>query len=420
MPDFDSTIWDNLRIYTVDFGRAKSGAPNRNYPEVDSVGYHDAKFPDEHGPITSSVVGLTEVNVQFYRTEISLKAKLFAISADPSVLQIVQPASGELTGQRSETIQFKPVKAGRTTIEIHYNWADGPVLGRLYVQIYDPLHVRLAIHLVSIVHTDSAGKITVLNLPDRFLGADCPDTASKQQRARYIFSLTNETWLPHGIVIESDPHAASYGVWGATELGDDPLDLTDMRARIVIGGARSANRVASHVNVYCVPCDLGAILAVTHSGIESEANNLRVARDATPGSPTFSLSGIYLNSVYDAIKLQIAGDPDVVASHALAHELGHYMMASPLGGPKHCTGDHPPPHGGPEAFRDDTITRRRLLYPEASLPTGSFTPWRKDTGYGDTMTGAFVTHRALPAAQDVTFEESNRARASIRQPNFYV
>ena len=184
MGDFATNIWDRTRIYMVDFERAIHGPAHRLFPDVDCVGYHDEAFPDEHGPITSSTVGLEEAKVKLHRTEISLKAKLYAVSSNPAVLQIIYPSDGLLPYVRSDIITFKPVKAGRTAIEIRYNWPDGPVLGRLYVRIYDPLTINVMIHLVGIDHTDANGKDTNQTLPTQFLAADCPDRDSKLQRPK--------------------------------------------------------------------------------------------------------------------------------------------------------------------------------------------------------------------------------------------
>jgi hypothetical protein len=69
--------------------------------------------------------------------------------------------------------------------------------------------------------------------------------------------------------------------------------------------------------------------------------------------------------------------------------------------------------------RDDSVSRRRIMYPVVSLLGGAPSNWRDDTGYGNLLKGSFITHRRLPAAQDITFEESQRARIAAVAPGFY-
>jgi hypothetical protein len=74
----------------------------------------------------------------------------------------------------------------------------------------------------------------------------------------------------------------------------------------------------------------------------------------------------------------------------------------------------------PFSLRDDSVTRRRILYPFSSLLKCSTFPWRNDVGYGDLERGSFLTYRRLPAEQDVTFAESTRARDAAKdRANFY-
>jgi hypothetical protein len=81
----------------------------------------------------------------------------------------------------------------------------------------------------------------------------------------------------------------------------------------------------------------------------------------------------------------------------------------------HSTGDTP----GNIQVRDDVVTRRRIMYPVATLLNATET-WRNNTGYGAGLKGGFITYRQSPAAQDITFEESGRARTAAGGANFYA
>ena len=387
MGDFATNIWDRTRIYMVDFGRAIDGPADRRFPDVDCVGYHDEAFPDEHGPITSSTVGLEEVTVKLHRTEISLKATLYAVSSNPAVLQILYPSGGLLSYVRSDIIKFKPVKAGRTAIEIRYNWPDGPILGRLYVRIYDPLTINVMIHLVGIDHTDANGKDTNQTLPTQFLAADCPDRDSKLQRAKDVIWGANAIWNPHGIVIVS--HDGSDSVWTEKELGPAPINLDNLDPKsIQTAGALSTGRSKTHLNCFCVPAKLGNALMFTVSGIRAAAEPQEYA--VTVFGRQISMSGMYIDSL-----TTYTGNDIFILDQTIAHELGHYMSLTTRDG-GHSTDDDRKAFG--VALRDDSVTRRRLLYPFVDLTEVSTTPWRNDVGYLNLRSGAFVTYRRLPGA----------------------
>src|SRR5205807_1118225 len=106
MPDFRTTLWTGERVYTVDFGRAKTGGAHRRFPDVDDIGYHDDAFAAEHGPIISAMASQQRVTVRFHRTEISAGARLFAVSSDTGVVNITSPAGGLLVADRSQNIEF--------------------------------------------------------------------------------------------------------------------------------------------------------------------------------------------------------------------------------------------------------------------------------------------------------------------------
>jgi hypothetical protein len=206
----------------------------------------------------------------------------------------------------------------------------------------------------------------------------------------------NETWLPHGIVF------AITGVrdtdWGRAQVPSGARSLSSKE--ILMAGMQSPNRSASDVNVFLVPS--------VDFGIAGAGISPTVARQfgfvlPAPKPPAVQVvgSGLFL----------VSGSPPPVTGQTIAHEMGHYM------GRGHSTGDLV----GNQAIRDDVVSRRRLMYTVNILENSRF-DWRNDTGYGKVnvpnlgirgTNGAFITHRILPAAQDITFGESRRTRKYI-------
>jgi hypothetical protein len=120
--DFTAQVWGGERIYMVGFGRAKTGAPHMDYPDIDDIGYTDDAHAAEHGPIVNAITRATATKVRFHRMEISTSARLYLVSTDPSVVRLTDPASGLLGNHRSQNVTFATgATPGRAAIEVHYN-----------------------------------------------------------------------------------------------------------------------------------------------------------------------------------------------------------------------------------------------------------------------------------------------------------
>lgn len=397
MPNFQTTVWNGERIYMVDFSRAKTGLPHRRFPDVDQCGYHDAANAAEHGPITSAMAGQTRVTVNFHRTEISTGATLHAVSTDPNLVRITSPRGGHLTASRIQPIQFTAgANAGRAAIEIRYQWEDGPVIGRLYVQICQRIRVLMRVHLVT---------VNGLGHPNAFLGANCPTRAHKLARIQKYIDDANEYWIPHGIVFVVDGAVVDTN-WGAVQVPSGNQSIAT--AECYQAGALSPNRSAAHVNVYMIPA--------TTSGMTALGVPVRWARERNFRYPVGAPAGTQHlgNALYVVTGSQ-------ATPQTIVHEMGHYMnlcSLNPVSGAAqqwHTTGDTV---GGAQV-RDDSVTRRRTMYPVVVL-LNTADAWRNNTGYGANVCGAFITYRRLPAAQDVTFEESGRARTAASSATFYA
>jgi hypothetical protein len=397
MPDFQTTVWNGERIYMVDFGRGRTGLPHRRFPDVDHCGYHDAANAAEHGPITSAMAGQTRVTINFHRTEISTGARLHAVSTNTALVNITSPAGGQLTAARTQAIQFTAgANPGRAAIEIRYHWADGPVIGRIYVQIYQRIRVLMRVHLVTVNGMAHANNV---------LSKNCPTRADKVARIQEYIDGANEIWIPHGIVFFVDG-AVVDTAWGAVQVPTGNQSIAT--AECYQAGALSPNRSAAHVNVYMIPA--------TTSGMTALGVPVRWARQRNFLFPTGAPAATQHlgNGLY--VVTSSAATP-----RTIAHEMGHYMTLCSLNAGTgavqqwHSTGDTP----GNIQVRDDVVTRRRIMYPVATLLNATET-WRNNTGYGAGLKGGFITYRQLPAAQDITFEESGRARTAAGGANFYA
>jgi hypothetical protein len=392
--DFTLPVWNDTRIYMVDFARARLGGtyahPHRACPDVDRYGYVDEAHADEHGPITSCSMGQRRVNVAFQRTEIATTARLFAVPANgANTIRLLSPHNGRLPETREATIAFRPVAVGRTSIDIRYFWPDGPIVGKLYVEVRALHTVDCRFHLVDL---NGAG------WGNQFLGQVRPvgttEANHHTQRIAEIVEGVNHVFQPHGISIVN--HETVNTAWTNALFpgGGAAPYMQVMRAM-----AHSPNRSNLRLNVFLV--DWAHAVA-----------------SATP--PPFALGFVALGPpVAWAINIG-ARWPNTAAGHVgsgivvdasaapftgsiLAHEFGHIfhlsvMTAAGVVRQWHTIGDN-------NASRDDVLTRRRLMYPYTTL-ANSNNAWRNDVGYGVNM-GALLVQRRL--GQDETFEESRRA-----------
>ena len=361
------------------------------------------------------MVSQERVAVSLNRTEISLAAKLFAISMNPAIVEITNPTNpGLLSGQRTQNIEFKAIAEGRTPIEIRYNWPDGPVIGRLYVQVYSRIEIPIFIHLL--------GRVKTRSQPRRLLGKDCVNDRAAIVWIEELFAMANETWMPHGIVLT--PSGATVGeIWGDQQITSnaDPPTLHD----ILQAGMRSPNRLLNEVNVFVVPASNQSAAAAgvsTDYAVLTDYVEVLPLERPDPRTPDqtkrrVAANGLYLFSETPA--------PSETIPQTIAHEIGHYMSLCRVPYHGHSTGDL---NVTGLATRDDLVSRRRLMYDEPVLEQSDFA-WRNDTGYGTVnyprvgvrgLAGSFISYRGFSKEQDITFGESARARETAAQPNFYA
>jgi hypothetical protein len=404
MPDFNIRIWDSERIYMVDFSRAWISTtlpasqrvhPHKTCPDIDHLGYMDDAHADEHGPIISARVGQGDIRVRFSRTEISTAAKLYAVSSAPGTVRVAWPRQGLIPNTRESILLLRPVAAGRATIDIHYQWPDGPIIGRLIVVIRATHTVNVRVHLVTVNGVGQGASFMGRN-------AKAGETAAQHQtnRIREIFEGVNHVWEPHGILINVDDTVNT--AWTNAHFGAAGGGSTTQVMRAM---ANSPNRSATKINVYLAnggtfPFAIGFV--ALGPPIAWAINTGRRWPNAPGGNVG---SGI----IVDTTAVPFTGP-------ILAHEFGHVFSLSAIvtSGASagaalqwHVIGDQPGAGGNTHGVptRDDSITRRRLMYPYTTL-TNSDNNWRNDVGYGNNM-GSLILHRQL--SQDTTLDESKRA-----------
>jgi hypothetical protein len=167
--------------------------------------------------------------------------------------------------------------------------------------------------------------------------------------------------------------------------------------------------------VYCLPGITSNIAGGDIVGAAlpvSIAKRLKLLYPPVPASPA-SPSQHYASGLYLASDNKRSA---AVTAGVIAHEMGHYMNI--IG---HSTHDVEPP---PKWTRDDSVTRRRLMYPNDELFDVDLVNrnlgWRNDVGYGEKVHGALITYRRIPDTQDAGFGESGRARLAAVAPGFYA
>lgn len=403
MADFNMRVWDNERVFMVDFGRAPARShPHRACPDIDRYGFVDEANPREHGPIVSARIGQPQVNVRFYRTEISTEARLYAVEGteNPGRIRILQPRGGLLPQTRESTIAFRPLAHGRTSVDIRYFWPDGPVIGRLYVDVRRTSTINVRAHIVSFNGNGHEMRVFGENRP-----AGMTYVQHLRRRVGELMTETNHMLEPHGILLDLKETVES--AWTNATLGVDPDDITQLMHAM----AHSPNRSRTRLNIYLVNA---TTLPFPFSGglgpnIAWAVATGRRWPDNAGGSVG---SGVALDS-----------NTHTVPAQYLAHEFGHIFSlcrivtaGAGIGNALqwHTTGDVAGPantHG--HACRDDTISRRRMMY-NVNLQNSN-NAWRNNVGYGNMQEGMMFIQRRLD--RDITYEESNRAYLYSLIPN---
>ena len=181
-----------------------------DYPDPDDIGFTDDAHTSENGPIVNAITGAAGTQVRFHRMEISNSAPLYLVSSDPSTVRIIHPSNGLLGNVRSQNFTFVTGRsAGRATIEVRYKWTDGPVIGRLYVQVNERVNIRLRLHLVTEVNGHHHGTV--------FLGGSANNVGARHTAMGRFFNAVNHIWVPYGLYFQTEGVFFDK-VWDATAL----------------------------------------------------------------------------------------------------------------------------------------------------------------------------------------------------------
>jgi hypothetical protein len=400
MPDFTAQVWGGERIYLVAFSRAKTGPPHMDYPDPDDIGFTDDAHNSENGPIFNAITGAAGTQVRVHRTEISTAAPLYLVSTDTALVRITKPTHGHLGNIRSQNFTFVTgPNPGRAAIEVRYKWPDGPVIGRCYIQVNQRVNIRLRLHLVTEVNHHHHGAV--------FLGRAAHTTADRHTAMRRLFNGVNHIWVPYGIFFESEATIFDKA-WDAAALGTAAFPPANEDFHLA--GATDADRSDTRVNIFFVPefADANTV-AFARSVHRARLLGLSFPVGVPPAAQHLS-NQVFVRTIGDA------------NASAVAHELGHYLDLCAIDGPApwafHSTADQKVA-GNDQFIRDDSVTRRRLLYPFVSLAVMATKTWRSNVGYGDKVVGTMVSCRQLN--QDVTLDETNRARTAANSgANLYA
>ena len=348
-------FYDGQRFVPVRFSRLPPRNPgdvDPQRPELDERGYADGRF----GPVVSLMTG-SVIQVGLDRVHVSPATALLLQSTDASV------ATATLNGDVVEITGVAgagpTAQAAAATINVCLDDESQTVLHRLYVQVYDPIVVAVAVHFVSIgklgeSDDDVPPESPILNRESFF---PILERVNNIWRAAGIqFNVNESAWLDERIDL------AEVGVMRDTR--DERHKVTDL------------NRADRHLNIYVVPNIGGAATGRTVSGI-----GVVVADHDKHGA----LVGEY----------QLA--------QTVAHEIGHFLdLMHP--GTKSSWGDEWDAPGGENHAMEDYWSRRMLMYGlpglkiEPDLPDKVRQRGRqRDVGNGEGRNGVMLCSRTVPA-----------------------
>ncbi|NLF32588.1 MAG: hypothetical protein GX591_17065 [Planctomycetes bacterium] len=389
-------------VVPVRFVRAVTGAPVADAPDVDDRGFAMGTRADTWGEsdalgaMVSLAVGDT-VRVKVLREDIEAAARLYVTSTDTDLVRVVHPAgggplpdSGIFSIQGVADRQNEPV-----AVQVRYGSANGPVVGELEPHIFELVHIRLAVHLVTIdgAGTDrrSANVATTRTNVDtlvrganaiwrpcgvRFTYADARIVEETIRRrvapatgSEYLHRPSN-TWraLPNPLGAAANFAAAGTVTTDAATYPDPNHQYDEFDTLLNI------NPIANAVNVYCVHAGTGwvGLSYVTNVGMAGRAG----------------------------LGLAIA---DTASTFDLAHELGHYL------GNNHADADN----AGHDTDNKDVWLVRRLMY--SQWPAGA-PAYRNDVGYGPNQYGALISVKTLDGDYSNADGEVARSRLRARNP----
>ncbi|HMD38490.1 MAG TPA: hypothetical protein VKH15_04365, partial [Candidatus Acidoferrum sp.] len=206
-------------------------------------------------------------------------------------------------------------------------------------------------------------------------------------------------WVPYGIFLKVDDTIYDKA-WSVAALGTAVYPPPD--ANLNQAGATDPQRSSGRVNVYFIP-------AFSSAGTVAFATSVNWAKTTLSYFPAGAPAAT--RHLANHVMVRTMGLAD---THAVAHELGHYFNLCAIDGAEpwayHSCADTKVASDN-QKIRDDSVTRRRIMYPYVGLPKMNTKKYRNNVGYGDVKPGDLVSSRRL--SQDVTLDEVARATTVV-------
>jgi hypothetical protein len=351
-------------IVPIRFTRAITGFSERASPEVDDRGFAVGTRPsgwsstDVRGPMVGLMVNF-EVQVKVVREDIDDTAPLYVACTEPSVVQLVEPATGgPLPADGIFKIRGLTTRGSPGKIEVRLGSTTGPVLGELEPHVLGPFRIPIQPHRVRCDTAANTGARP--NLPiERIL-----------RRVRAI-------WWPCGIHIVYDAATRPIQDDNITlntlnQVRDPDVDAWAEVIRVLglqrtrLGLAAGTNDRA--INWYIIPRF-------------SDATTVGLGVSRQTATAIGSDTGVFTTA--DGV----TGNEREIErlARTLAHEIGHFLTLK-----------HVQDRNADNAVTD-TYGRRQLMYPiswlEAAVanPGLQDVPRTNDVGYGNEARGCLIT-----------------------------
>jgi hypothetical protein len=363
-------VYRERRLVLVRFNRAISGTPTASEPDVDNRGFG----APEHCPIVG-VMKDREIVVELERVRIDTAAKLFATVDKPDLVEITDPASGELPASDTTKIKLKAkggtasVDPDKAYLEVRHGSATGPIIHRLGVFCYKGKSVALNPHLCTIKDATGASKASTADIPK-------------------IMALAKAIWAPCGITF--NVAATKNETFTFSSPGVVPGTVAALNT--VLGRTRQANAI----NIHFVFQFMDDPASPDTFGVGINQQNKTLV-------PGVTQTGVIL------AQQSRAGEVHDMATMAydVAHEIGHIL------------GLWHPNKKNDNARRQDTWCLRMLMHPQnPMIKRGN---WKDSLGYGKDAgfprRGVLLTIKDL--AKITTDAECKTARGQANHPSTF-